>query len=76
MRVPPLSRETLLDLTVNVIPLVILGFFTLLFIVVNPWGWDPFVVVLTHFLTVFPLVLLALLSYLSGLAVQRDEAGG
>lgn len=76
MRVRPLSRGTLLDLTVNVVPLVILAFFSLLFLAINPWGWDPFVVSLTHFLTVFPLVLLALLSYLAGLLVEQDEAGG
>jgi len=68
-----LTHETWLDLTVNVIPLGILLVMDVLFWVVNPWGWDPFVIVVSHFLTLFPLVLLALLTYVSGRIVQRDE---
>lgn len=68
-----LSHETLLDLTVNAIPIGILFFMDVLFIVYNPWGWDPWFVFWAHFLTLFPLVNLLLLSYVSGLFVQRDE---
>lgn len=32
------DRDTILDLTVNVVPLVILGFFFAVFIPLNPWG--------------------------------------
>ena len=32
------SKDTLLDITVNIVPLLILGFFLLFFILVAPWG--------------------------------------
>lgn len=32
------DRDTLLDLTVNIVPLAILGFFFVVFIALNPWG--------------------------------------
>ncbi|SHL62376.1 DUF6684 family protein [Haladaptatus paucihalophilus] len=70
-----LNRETVLDLSVNIIPLGILLFFSILFMIVNPWGWDPFPIVLTHFLTLFPFVLLAILSYIAGLKIQSEEQG-
>lgn len=69
-----LETDTLLDLLVNVVPIVILLLFSLLFAIVNPWGWDPFPVLASHFLTLFPLVLLAALTYVAGRVVQRDEA--
>lgn len=71
-----LERETVLDITVNVVPLGILLFFTVLHVVVRPWGSDPFPLAVTAFLTLFPLLLLAILTYVSGLVVQRDEGKG
>jgi len=70
------NRETLLDVTVNVIPMVILLFFVGLYTVLQPWEWDPAMFVLMHFLTVFPFLLLALLTYISARAIAGDEAGG
>lgn len=68
-----LTHETWLDLTVNLIPLGILAFMDGLFWVINPWGWDPLMIVVSHFLTLFPLLLLAVLTYVSGTVIQRDE---
>jgi hypothetical protein len=68
-----LEKDTLLDLVVNVIPIGILAFFSLLFLMVNPWGWDPFPVLMTHFLTLFPLVVLVVVTWVAGRVVQRDE---
>jgi len=68
-----LTHDTWLDLTVNVIPIGILLVLDVLFWVVNPWGWDPFYVAITHFLTLFPLVLLAGLTYVAGRVVQHAE---
>ncbi len=69
-----LTHETVLDLTVNVIPLGILLFMDALFWIYNPWGWqEPLIVGIAHFLTLFPFALLALLTYVSGSVVQRDE---
>jgi hypothetical protein len=67
------DRETLLDLLVNVIPLGILLFFTVLFIVDDPFSgpsvytWLQFAIVLVTF------VLLAILTYFSGRAIASDE---
>ena len=68
-----LTGNTWLDLLVNMIPMGILLFMDVLFFVYNPWGWDLFYVFMMHFLTLFPFVLLGLLTYVSGRVVQRDE---
>lgn len=68
-----LTRHTWLDLMVNVVPIMILVVLDGLFFLYNPWGWDLWFVFWMHFLTLFPLVLLAILSYVSGYFVQRDE---
>ena len=71
-----LERDTVLDLVVNIIPIGILAFFSLLFLAFNPWGWDPFPIVITHFLTLFPLAVLVVVTYVAGRVIQRDEAKG
>jgi hypothetical protein len=68
-----ITRETWNDLTVNLIPLGILLLMDLLYWVVNPWGWDPVVIAIAHFLTIFPMLCLGLLTYVSGRAIQQDE---
>ena len=69
------NLETLLDVTVNLIPMGILLFFVGLYTVFRPWEWDPGIFVLMHFLTVFPFVLLALLTYVSARAIATAEQG-
>jgi len=69
------NMETLLDITVNLIPMGILLFFIALTTLFRPWGWDPTTFVLMHFLTVFPFVLLALLTYVSARAIASAEEG-
>jgi hypothetical protein len=71
-----IDRETILDVTVNVIPVGILVFFVGLFLIANPWGLDPFVLALAHGLILFPGLLLLLLTYVSARAISRDEAVG
>jgi Na+/citrate or Na+/malate symporter len=70
----PFERGTLLDLTVNVIPMVMLVFFIVLFLVVNPWRNEPFTMVISIALMVVPFFFLGLLTYVSGLAIQRGES--
>ncbi|WP_276252285.1 DUF6684 family protein [Haloarcula rara] len=70
------TLDTLLDVTVNLIPMGILLFFVLLYSLFRPWEWDPGMFVLMHFLTVFPFVLLALLTYVSARAIASAEQGG
>lgn len=67
------DRETLLDILVNLVPMVILLFFSVLYTVVQPWGFDPAQFGLMHFLTLFPFLLLGLLTYLSAKVISRDE---
>jgi hypothetical protein len=67
------DRETILDLTVNLIPLFIILFFVVAFAVFNPFGVDPLASGLQYGLLVAPFVLLAILTYLSGKAIAGDE---
>ncbi|MFC7136051.1 DUF6684 family protein [Halobaculum litoreum] len=68
------DRDTLLDLTVNVIPLGIILFFVVAFVLVDPFGGlDFYGRVLQMGLLVFPFVALAILTYVSGKAIAGDE---
>lgn len=67
------DRETAFDILVNVVPLGILLFFIVLYTLIQPWGFDPFYFVVMHFLTVFPFIMLTLLTYVSAKMIGRDE---
>lgn len=59
------DRETLLDISVNIVPLVIILFFVGLFLVTSPWPPDLLIEAVTIGLHVIPFVLLALLTYIA-----------
>lgn len=67
------DRETILDLTVNIVPLFIILFFVVGFAVVNPFGFDPMASGIQFALLVAPFVLLAVLTYISGKAIAGAE---
>jgi hypothetical protein len=67
------DRDTLLDLTVNFIPLFILLFFTVGYLVYNPFRLGSLGRVLQYVLLAAPFVLLAILTYLSGKAIATAE---
>jgi hypothetical protein len=67
------DRETLLDLVVNVIPLFIILFFTVAFVLFNPFGFEPLASGIQFGLLVAPFVLLAILTYISGKAISGAE---
>lgn len=74
----PLDRETLLDVTVNVIPLGILVIFILLFTFVTPWGPRfggqntlPTLIMYGHML--FTTLVLVVVTYVSAKYISRDE---
>jgi len=67
------DRDTLLDLTVNFIPLFIILFFIVGYVVYNPFGVDSVARILQYALLITPFVLLALLTYLSGKAIATAE---
>jgi Na+/H+-dicarboxylate symporter len=68
-----LDRETLLDVTVNIIPLVIIAFFFFLFAVFGQFIWEPLISFVSLGLLVVPFALLALVTYLAGWAIEQDE---
>lgn len=67
------DRETLLDLTVNVIPLGIIVFFFGAFVLANPFGWDSTYSLLQLGILGTMFVSLALLTWYSGKLVAEDE---
>lgn len=67
------DRETLLDLSVNIIPLGIIAFFLVLFVVVPSFGFDPWVTGVQLALLIIPFVGLAVLTYYSGKAIAKAE---
>jgi hypothetical protein len=67
------EKETLLDLTVNMIPLGILLFFIAAFAVVPAFGVDPVFSTMQFALVGSMFVLLAILTYYTGKAVEGAE---
>lgn len=74
MDAAPFDRDTLLDLSVNIIPLGIIAFFVVLFVVAAPFGLDTGPTVVQLALLIAPFGVLAVLTYYAGKAVSRDEA--
>lgn len=70
------DRETILDLTVNIVPLGIIVFFIIVFLVAEPWEFDPFIMLVSMGLLVIPFFALALLTFVSGRAIEGDEETG
>lgn len=66
------SRETLVDVTINAIPTVILVFFVAVTVFTAPWGWDPLAETFAHLLTVVPIVTLVIATYYVARAVELD----
>jgi membrane protein implicated in regulation of membrane protease activity len=71
------EKDTLLDLTVNVIPLGIILFFIGAFAVVPAFGVDPVFTGLQFALMISMFFLLAVLTYYAGRAIEgAEQAGG
>ena len=67
------EKDTLLDLTVNVIPLGIILFFIAAFAVVPAFGVDPVFTSLQFALMISMFLLLAVLTYYAGRAIEGAE---
>jgi hypothetical protein len=67
------DRETLLDLVVNAIPLGMMLFFAVVFLLINPFGSSPVNTAIQLSLLIVPFVALAFLTYVSGKAVSEAE---
>ena len=72
------DKDTLLDLTVNFVPLGILLFFVVYMVVMDPWSMydDPLMLTLTIGLHAVPFVALTFLTYISGKAIAGSEKEG
>jgi len=69
------EKDTLLDLTVNFIPLGIIGFFIVAFAIFPAFGTDPVFTGMQFTLMIAMFLLLAVLTYWAGRAIQNAEAG-
>lgn len=67
------DRETLLDLTVNVIPLGIILAFVGIFLVLSPFGFDSVISSIQFAIMGAMFVALAALTYYSGKAISQAE---
>lgn len=67
------DRETLLDLTVNIIPFAILAFFFVAYIVFTPFGFDSVISSIQLGIIGVSAFGLLVLTYYSGLAVSKAE---
>lgn len=69
------DRDTLLDLTVNVIPLGILAFFIVVFLVYapGPFAFDSVFTTVQLAIVITTFVLLAVLTYYAGKAIAGAE---
>lgn len=67
-----LSRETAVDVSINAAPVLMLTYFAVLFEVASPWEFELLTVVLTHTLTIFPLIVLLFATYFVARVIERD----
>ncbi|WP_128477845.1 DUF6684 family protein [Halorussus pelagicus] len=74
MATPIFERETWLDISVNIIPLFIIGFFVVLFTVNSPWKIEGLTSVLGFALLVVPFLLLAYLTYIAAALIESAES--
>lgn len=68
------DKDTMLDLTVNIVPLGILGFFIVGFLLFNPWsGMSLLEGVVAQLLMIVPFVALAILTYVAAVKIEGGE---
>jgi len=65
-------RETLVDVTINAIPAVVLAYFVALTAITPAWQVPSLTTAVAHFLTVFPFVVLVVATYVVARAVETD----
>ncbi|WP_137283204.1 DUF6684 family protein [Halorussus salinisoli] len=74
MATPIFDRETWLDISVNIIPLCIIGFFVALFVVASPWAIEGLTSAVGFGLLIVPFVLLAYLTYFAARLIEDAES--
>ena len=73
MTTPVFDKETWLDISVNVVPLAIIGFFLALFALASPWAIAGLPSAVGFALLVVPFVGLAGLTYYAALLIEDAE---
>lgn len=67
------NKDTLLDVSVNLIPLFIIGFFVVAFLVVDPWGGPALGKFLQIGILVFTGLSLALLTHQAAIRIESGD---
>lgn len=67
------DAEVALDLAVNTIPFLIMGFFVAVFAVFNPWGVDPLQSTIQFGILVHTMLSLALVTYIAARIIESDD---
>lgn len=57
----------------NVVSMLIMGASTVALLALSPWGFDPLRSSLTHFFTLWPLLLLAILTYVAMVKLADED---
>lgn len=70
------DRSALLDIVVNMIPLGIILFFVVLFLLFDPFGSDLIAVFYNQLLLVVPFASLAFVTYIAGRIISETEKTG
>ena len=65
-------RETLVDVTINLIPAVVLVYFVVLTATDPAWQTLSVTTFMAHSLTIFPLIVLLVATYVVARAVEAD----
>lgn len=69
-------RHTVLDVSINAVPVVIMTYFVAVSALRSPWPFEALPAFLGHALTAFPILVLVVATYYVARAVERDAAGG
>lgn len=67
------DAEIALDLAVNVIPFLIMGFFVAVFAVFNPWGFDPLQSTIQFFILIHTMLSLGVVTYVAARVIETDD---
>lgn len=73
MNLDSLDRGEFSQLWPNVMSMIILGIMTVSLLAMAPWGIDVLYSGLTHFLILWPLLLLAILTYITKEKLAEEE---
>lgn len=70
---PAFDAEVALDLAVNTVPFLIMGFFVAVFAVFNPWGFDPLQSTIQFAVLLATMGTLAFVTYLAARVIETDD---